>query len=144
MISLRTYLQAFVDGKSNDEEDPIGPLLLTGSSDASTGINEETLELAMGNVLNNAARYRQPGSPIVFRLEEERDWAVFYIENTGPAIPPEKLEQIFDLGHSTGHGVHNKGIGLYMSRHYLRMMGGELKAVPRFDGAAFRFQLPLR
>lgn len=68
----------------------------------------------------------------------------FWVEDTGPGIPPEKLQSIFDAftqadsSHARRYG--GTGIGLAISRKLAGLMGGSLHAENRPGGGA-RFSL---
>jgi signal transduction histidine kinase len=70
---------------------------------------------------------------------------VFLVEDRGPGIPPEKLEQLFQR-FSRLEGTKTKpgsGLGLYLSRLIVERHGGVIWADSELgDGATFAFRLP--
>ena len=67
------------------------------------------------------------------------------IRDTGPGIPPQLIDRIFDPGFTTkGVGI-GTGLGLSISKKIIEQNhGGRLAASNSLDGgAAFRIELPL-
>lgn len=50
----------------------------------------------VANLLSNAVRYGTPNSPIHVRLEESPSAIAVCVENTGPELPPEVQDRLFD------------------------------------------------
>ncbi|MES2947274.1 MAG: HAMP domain-containing sensor histidine kinase [Pseudomonadota bacterium] len=96
---------------------------------------EYALEDVVTHVLRNAERYRAPGSAITLSLHTTERDATVTIHNTGPHIPPELMNQIFEYGVSgqAESGVNgNRGQGLFVAKTYMAKMGGTITA--RNDG----------
>ncbi|HEY1225685.1 MAG TPA: PAS domain-containing protein, partial [Ramlibacter sp.] len=76
------------------------------------------LAQALGNLLNNAAKYTPPAGRIALRLRREGEWAVFQVEDNGEGIPTEMLETIFSLftqvRSTLDRAQGGLGIGLYL------------------------------
>ena len=108
------------------------------------------VEQILGNLLSNAAKYGG-GGVVRLSLEWEggsaggRDWASIGVRDSGAGIPPDQLESIFIEFHRIHQGDRRgHGVGLAISRHIARQLGGELSV--RNDavaGAAFILRLPL-
>jgi signal transduction histidine kinase len=72
----------------------------------------------------------------------------FYVRDTGPGIPEEKLAHIFDpftqVDSSISRRFGGTGLGLSISRNLVKLMGGELIAVSKAGaGSEFRVTLPI-
>ena len=72
----------------------------------------------------------------------------FFVEDTGPGIPPEKISRIFELftqadsAMSRRHG--GTGLGLTIAQRLARLMGGDLRVESRHgEGARFTVALPM-
>ena len=67
------------------------------------------------------------------------------VANTGPAIPAEAREHIFERFHRGGVGenVPGYGLGLNLARELARLHGGELELL-RSDGEWTEFQVSFR
>ena len=99
------------------------------------------------NLLTNACKYSEPGSPVTVRLSGEADEVTVVVEDRGPGIPPDKLEAIFErferLDDPQRMRAGGIGLGLYISRHLAEAMGGRLTvASTRGVGTAFTLGLP--
>jgi signal transduction histidine kinase len=57
--------------------------------------NQPSIERALENLLNNAQKYGDPGTPIEIRLRADNERAVVSVHNQGKPIPPGELEAIF-------------------------------------------------
>jgi len=56
------------------------------------------------------------------------------------------METVFNLRYTNSLMANknegsNQGIGLFISRHYMRMLGGDLKLLERGDGVTFELGL---
>jgi signal transduction histidine kinase len=81
------------------------------------------------NLLENAVKYNHPGGRITISAGHEEDGRIFIrVANTGPAIPPEKSELIFNrFFRITGNeAVEGHGLGLSIARELARAHGGDL------------------
>jgi two-component system sensor histidine kinase KdpD len=102
------------------------------------------------NLLENAARYTAPGSPIEISTKVVGDELIISIADHGPGIPRCDLERIFDkfyrvLGTKRkGTSAMGSGLGLAVCRGLVEAHGGRIWAENREEGGAnFRFTLPL-
>jgi signal transduction histidine kinase len=118
--------------------------------------DEVKLRQVLINLLNNALKFTQEGGVSVeARAAEQsigeaglpRALLHFEVEDTGPGIPLEELERIFEAfvqaqaGQQTPEGT---GLGLSISRKFVELMGGSLFASSYpGQGAKFEFELPV-
>ena len=98
------------------------------------------------NVLSNAIKFTPAGGRITLSGERRGATVALAISDTGPGIPRDKLETIFDpfvqLGRSLTTSQEGAGLGLAISRDLARAMGGELLAESE-EGAGSTFVLTL-
>jgi PAS domain S-box-containing protein len=103
------------------------------------------------NLVLNAAQAIDPTSPrgqrIVVRTfiaGANRDRACISITDTGPGIPPELSERVFEPFYTTRSEEGGTGIGLWLSRGIVEDEGGSL-GFQNLDegGACFTVELPL-
>lgn len=93
------------------------------------------------NLLSNASKYAPRGGRIRVevapRSREHRRWASITVQDSGPGIPPEWRERVFEefarvpAARDLAPGL---GIGLSVSRRVARMMGGDLTVEPTASG----------
>jgi two-component system, LuxR family, sensor kinase FixL len=90
------------------------------------------------NLISNSARAlaRRSGRTLSISARvEDRQVCVDVSDNGGGVLRPEHLFHPFQAG------AEATGLGLYMSRAFLRSFGGELSYVPIADGACFIVKL---
>ncbi len=117
--------------------------------DAPLPIDADPVRIAQvfGNLLNNAAKYGNPGGRIVVTARCDGDWACVSVEDDGTGIAAEDLAHVFDLfvqgpqdNEATQEGM---GIGLALVRNLLELHGGEVTAHSDGRGAGARFDVRL-
>jgi two-component system sensor histidine kinase KdpD len=104
-------------------------------------------EQVLFNLLDNAAKYAQPGTTIHLRAWHEHRSLVLEIGDEGSGIPPADLERIFDPFYRVESGDRKRagtGLGLAICRGFVEGMGGTIVARNRSDrqGALFRIVFP--
>ncbi|WP_332718016.1 sensor histidine kinase [Pelagibacterium mangrovi] len=89
------------------------------------------LEQILGNLLDNAIKYRHPDRPIEIAVEgrQERDGRVVIdVRDNGRGIAPEDHERVFELFRRSGNqSVPGEGIGLAHVRIMARNLGGDIE-----------------
>jgi signal transduction histidine kinase len=109
--------------------------------------DREKLRQILLNLLSNAIRHTPPGGRVMLSAEDRGGRVAIVIEDTGPGIPADKREAIFEpfvqLDRSLTKGHEGLGLGLAISRDLARGMTGDLFVEPRGGGGA-RFVLTLR
>ena len=97
------------------------------------------------NLLSNAAD-AVAGSPhprVALRVRREGMMAMVEVEDTGPGVPEEMREKIFQPFFST-KGDAGNGLGLWISSEIARVHGGTLSVQKgSWGGALFRLALPI-
>jgi CheY-like chemotaxis protein len=103
----------------------------------------------MANVLNNAAKYTDPGGEIRVQTRSEGSKAVIEISDTGVGISPELLPRIFDLfvqgDRTLDRAQGGLGIGLSVVKRLVEMHQGEIsvRSAGLGHGSTFEIRLPL-
>ena len=104
------------------------------------------------NLLDNASKFTEQG---VIRLsvtrenKESTDWVNFSVEDSGIGLSPEQIQNLFQqfsqADNSTTRKYGGTGLGLALSRHYCRMMGGDITvSSPGLgQGTIFNIRLPV-
>ena len=109
----------------------------------------ERLELVLGNLLDNAAKYSEPGGRVTVSVEATSAEVVLRVRDTGVGIAPEVLPFVFDPFVREGiPGVRPRrgsGIGLLLVRTLVELHGGraEASSAGRGLGSEFVVRLPV-
>jgi PAS domain S-box-containing protein len=110
--------------------------------------NATLLKQILGNLLNNAIKYRVAGREPRIELAGARDdgYGLLFVKDNGPGIPPESYAKIFEPFTRLGNAAQAEGtgIGLAIVRKAAERMDGKagVKSNPG-DGSCFWVQLPL-
>jgi PAS domain S-box-containing protein len=127
--------------------------------------DEGKLRQVLMNLLGNAVKFTQEGG-LTLRVrsreslapaatsagdgvesEGVRDSLLFEVEDTGPGIAPQEMNAIFDpfVQTATGHeSQEGTGLGLPISRQFVRLMGGNLTVSSEVgQGSVFSFDVPI-
>ena len=110
------------------------------------------------NLVGNAIKYTEQGVvEVTLTLDEKSDCnepgstdlanVLFAVRDTGMGIPPDKMEQIFDLFaqvHNTTAFAHEgSGLGLPISKNLVSLMGGSIEVESdQKCGSTFYFSIP--
>ncbi|MCT7984891.1 PAS domain S-box protein [Laspinema sp. A4] len=129
--------------------------------------DESKLRQVFINLLGNAIKFTEQGGVIVrvttkspsFPLngqlssnsnshgEENQTYLVCEIEDTGPGISPEEMDNLFDPFFQTETGRNSQsgtGLGLPISRQFVQLMGGEITVNSTVKkGTIFKFNLKI-
>jgi signal transduction histidine kinase len=101
-------------------------------------------KICLANLVENAVKYTQAGGLVTVRVRTEGDGqVVLEVEDTGPGIPDDERERIFDefyRGRQTKRATKGTGLGLYIVRSLARSLGADatLAAGQRSEGSRFR------
>src|SRR5215208_2164813 len=110
-----------------------------GGAEIFVAADREKLIQILTNLLGNAAKFTPSNGDVEMRLTHETgsEHAVIEVRDSGPGIPADKLEVIFEpfvqLERSLTTPTEGAGLGLAISRVLARGMGGDLRAKHR-DG----------
>jgi signal transduction histidine kinase/CheY-like chemotaxis protein/purine-cytosine permease-like protein len=106
--------------------------------------DEKRVRQILINLLGNAVKFTSEGQ-VTFRVSHAREMAHIEIEDTGPGLAREEIDQVFEpfaRGASASHSAPGAGLGLTIAKMLTDLMGGELKVTSRPGaGAVFRIKL---
>lgn len=119
--------------------------------------NPQALREVYSNLIDNALKYTPSGGKIRVEVRREQSEAgaqqLITVVNTGPGIPPQDLEHLFERhyrGVQVHTGISGTGLGLAIARHLVKQMGGEIQvfspaspAHPSPTGPGVRFVVRL-
>ena len=114
--------------------------LLTGVFDLS-----QTLRVLV-NLLDNAAKYSPPGSPIHLRARADEKWLTIDVLDRGPGVPDAERARIFESFYrppGVPPDVRGHGLGLAIARGLAEAQSGSVRFTPRPGGGSiFTLELP--
>ncbi len=104
------------------------------------------LDRIMNNLLSNALKYSDPGTPVLLRARQQNGEVVVALSDVGQGIPPEDMPHLFERFYrgKDARKAEGIGLGLYITRLLLEAHGGRIwveSAVGK--GSTFAFSLPV-
>ena len=101
----------------------------------------------LGNLVNNAAKYTDPGGRIAVEVAREGRDAVFRVRDSGMGIPATALAMVFEpftqLERTLDRAQGGLGIGLTLVRRLVEMQGGSVAAHSGGSGQGSEFVVRL-
>jgi two-component system sensor histidine kinase ChvG len=115
--------------------------------------NDERLGQVFRNLIDNAISFSPENGVIKITAVKNHLMARVMVEDSGPGIPPENLESIFERFYTERPAAHfgnNSGLGLSIARQITQNANGRIWAENRFEpgsgkciGARFIVEVPL-
>jgi two-component system, OmpR family, sensor histidine kinase KdpD len=101
------------------------------------------------NLLDNAGRYGEPGTPITVRAERSYGELMLSVLDEGPGLPPGSEKEVFETFRrleGSDRSASGTGLGLAIVKGFAEAMGMSVEARNRADGlgAAFSIHFPER
>ncbi|WP_318729159.1 response regulator [Roseofilum sp. Guam] len=112
--------------------------------------DEVKLRQILINLINNALKFTSEGGICIRPTHQSatNNQAItvhFEIEDTGPGIAPEELDQLFEAFSQTASGKYAQegtSLGLSISRKFVQLIGGEMHVQSKLGaGTVFSFEL---
>jgi signal transduction histidine kinase len=126
-------------GHTLDVKLPADPVFLWG--------DPTRLSQIIANLLNNAAKYTEPGGRIELQAESLDGNIQISVRDNGMGIAPDSLPRVFDMftqaGHSSEHSLGGVGIGLWLVRKLVGLHGGRVEAASEGPGKGSEFHVTL-
>ncbi|MEA3408594.1 MAG: ATP-binding protein [Chloroflexota bacterium] len=109
--------------------------------------DSDRIAQVLHNLLSNALRYTPEEGSIVLSAAMSDEGVSFAVRDTGPGIPEEELERIFDRFYREDKARHRHdggaGLGLAIAKSLVERHGGRMWAESEVGrGTAFYFTLP--
>ncbi|HEV2129920.1 MAG TPA: ATP-binding protein, partial [Longimicrobiaceae bacterium] len=150
-VSIADLLTEVVDAVRERIERKGNTLRLVGAAHAGTmRVDREKLRRCLLNLLANAGKFCE-GGEITLSAERERrngrEWVTFQVSDQGIGMTEEQIERAFDpftqADSSSTRRYGGIGLGLYLTRRFSQMMGGEVSVGSQpAEGATFTLRLP--
>jgi two-component system phosphate regulon sensor histidine kinase PhoR len=105
------------------------------------------LAQALGNLLDNAAKFSPPGTAIDVITEVKDDEVVMSVRDRGPGISPEHWSRVFERFYKVDRARPREaggfGLGLAITKHLVQVLGGRIwTETAREGGQVFYIALP--
>jgi signal transduction histidine kinase len=105
-------------------------------------VDHHRLHQVLANLVSNAIHHMPSGGTLTLRAHRNENEVVIEVADTGPGIPAERLEHIFERFVKAGDSA-GTGLGLSIARDLVEAHGGTLTAANRSQGGAlFTIRLP--
>jgi two-component system phosphate regulon sensor histidine kinase PhoR len=102
---------------------------------------------ALGNLLDNAAKFSPPGTSIDIEARVALDDLVLSVRDRGPGISPEHWSRVFErfykVDRARPRDAGGFGLGLAITKHLVHVLGGRISTEAARDGGqVFCITLP--
>ncbi|HYZ62125.1 MAG TPA: ATP-binding protein [Acetobacteraceae bacterium] len=128
---VRTVLDEAADARPSQAD----RLSYAGPEHLTVQARPVALKRAIANLVGNALAY---GGQARVALEKRPGLVEVQVEDTGPGIPPDELERVFEpfrrLEASRNRETGGTGLGLPITRNILRAHGGDVTLANKADG----------
>jgi PAS domain S-box-containing protein len=111
-------------------------------------VDPQRIVSVLRNLIENALKYGGEGKPVRIRAFKRGDkWLIVQVIDKGPGITMDEAGYVFDSFYRVDNGltrqVAGAGLGLAISRGFVRAHGGEVWIEPSDSGLCISFSLPV-
>ncbi len=105
------------------------------------------LEMSLNNLISNAIKYSRNGGVVRILSERQGTACSIFVSDTGMGIPKNEADRIFTkifrASNAKAEVAEGTGLGLYIARESVRVMGGDITFVSEVGkGTTFKVLLP--
>jgi two-component system phosphate regulon sensor histidine kinase PhoR len=109
--------------------------------------DEVRLRQMVWNILHNGIKYTRPGGELKVSLQDEGEFALLSIQDTGIGIPEKDLPSIFDrfyrVDKARSRDEGGSGLGLSICKHIAEAHKGKIEVESKLDvGTRFKIRIP--
>ena len=120
---------------------------LLGEDAATVFGDADRLTQMLRNLLENSARYTEPGGRVRVAVRREGERVAIEVDDSAPGVPREALARLFErfyrVDESRSRANGGAGLGLAISRSIAAAHGGEIAAAPSpLGGLRVSIRLP--
>jgi signal transduction histidine kinase len=127
LVDIRQTMHAAAEGiRDRLVKDDIRLDMVAAPNIGSFTADDQRIRQILFNLLANAVGFSSPGSTVTLAAERRPDAIVFSVADTGPGIPPEVQDRVFEWFQTHSHGSRHRGAGLGLSivRSFVELHGG--------------------
>lgn len=107
-------------------------------------LDQEFIQIAVGNLIQNAISYTEEGS-VTVSMDEKNGMVFIRVQDTGIGITPKERDKIFNKLYrsrrSIGLQPDGIGLGLYIAQHFIAAHNGELILEESEEGKGSTFRI---
>jgi two-component system, OmpR family, sensor histidine kinase SenX3 len=151
VVDIDDVLAEAVDRRRMDAERSRITLTVAGISGTRVMGSARQLGVAVGNLVENAIAYSDPGARVVVaahvQAKSDDDYVEITVSDNGIGIPPTEVDRIFerfyrvDYARSRANG--GTGLGLAIVKHIAAIHGGEVAVWSQVgQGSTFTIRVP--
>lgn len=106
------------------------------------------------NLLNNASKFTEQEGTVALKVsrtcdEQDEDWIIFEVRDNGIGMDETQKQHLFEVFKQADDSSTRKfggmGLGLAITKHFVHMMGGEIKVDSQLgQGSLFTIRLPAK
>jgi two-component system, OmpR family, sensor histidine kinase SenX3 len=151
IVDIDEVLTDAVERRRMDAERHQVTLTVAGAAGTRVLGDAHQLGVAIGNLVENAIAYSDPGARVVvaahMQARSDDDYVEITVSDNGIGIPPAELDRIFerfyrvDYARSRANG--GTGLGLAIVKHVAAIHGGDVSVWSRVgQGSTFTIRIP--
>jgi signal transduction histidine kinase len=111
-------------------------------------VDQDRLKQALLNLIDNAIKYSAPNTPIILRLEQQKEQVIIQVCDRGSGIPLQQQGRIFDrfyrVDEVRSQTTGGSGLGLSIVKTFVESMGGTVSVYSKMnEGSIFSIIFPL-
>ena len=106
-------------------------------------VDAAQVERVLANLIENALHYSPPGSRVIVRAEPGATELRLHVVDSGPGLPPDEREALFQPFRRGAVAQRGSGLGLAIARGFAEANGGRLWAQDDPAGGHLVLALPL-
>ena len=114
---------------------------LSGLGECAVRCETQDLEEMLGNLMDNACKWAE--QRVIVHCNRNNGHCLLFVEDDGPGIPPDKIEQVMQRGQRLDESREGHGLGLGIIQDVVELYGGSLSlGKSTYGGLSARLKLP--
>lgn len=135
-VELTSFLNSIIQNMRLLGQEKNMDIVLDSNSKISIDLDQDLIKQALSNIIDNAFKFGDENTTILIHAEEMSNTVKISVTNTGPGIPNESLDKIFNRFYRVDVSRTRKtggvGLGLSVVKSIINLHGGnvEVKSIP--------------